>query len=343
MTLTDLHPDELLRRASGDRMLPAERADLAAHLERCPACALELSVRADAATAAIPSEADHALAARIVERVLASGTSANAPFVGRAWRGRVARAALIALMLTSTAVGASVIAVRLHDRRSVPDVREAPAPVPETAPAQRPHRDRATVLPDPAPAAAIVVGEQVATQPGEPVPPARTVPDERAFHPRAPRARPVTADGPSVTMAPSQPPPLGATSSPDGAAAAIVLARAEEARAARRFSDATRLYQDLAQRFKGSREEIVARVLHGQLLLDELHDAPAALAWFEGYLATEPAGSLAEEARLGRAQALRARGSRDEERAAWEELLRNHPASVHAAAARARLSALRSP
>ena len=78
-------------------------------------------------------------------------------------------------------------------------------------------------------------------------------------------------------------------------------------------------------------------------MLDEMHDAPAALARFESYLATEPAGSLAEEARLGRAQALRVRGSRDEERAALEELLRKHPASVHASAARARLAALRAP
>ena len=96
-------------------------------------------------------------------------------------------------------------------------------------------------------------------------------------------------------------------------------------------------------RFPGSREEIVARVLQGQLLLDELHDAPAALRSFERYLAGEPSGALAEEARLGRAQALQVGGSRPDERAAWQELLVKHPASVHADAARARLEALRSP
>jgi hypothetical protein len=339
MTLTDLHPDELLRRASGDRILPAERADLDAHLERCPACALELAVRADAATAAIPSEADHALAARVVERVIASRTSANAPFVGHAWRGRAARAALIALMLTSTAVGASVIAVRLHDRRSAPDVREAPPALPEATPARRTHNNRAIALPDPAPSPTVGVGEDVDHADG----PRTSGLGPRAGSGSAPEVRGPRPEARLPPTAPSQPPPLGATSSPDDATGAVVLARAEAARAARRFTDATRLYEDLAQRFKGSREEIVARVLHGQLLLDEMHDAPAALAWFESYLASEPAGSLAEEARLGRAQALRARGARDEERAAWEDLLRKHPASVHAAAARARLAALRAP
>src|SRR4051795_12064723 len=101
MTLADLHPDELLRRASQDRITPAERADLAAHLRRCPACALELSVRGDAATAGISSEADHAAAARVVERVLAATVTLKAPHVAGHWRGRLARVAIVALMLTS--------------------------------------------------------------------------------------------------------------------------------------------------------------------------------------------------------------------------------------------------
>src|SRR6185503_13345034 len=148
-----------------------------------------------------------------------------------------------------------------------------------------------------------------------------------------PHARPEIASAPSVTRAALQPPAVGITApAAASAAAAVVLARAEQARAQRRFADATRLYDDLAARFPGSREEIVARVLHGQLLLDEMHDAPSALRWFERYLAREPGGALAEEARLGRAQALQLRGSRDGERAAWEELLRKHPASVHAGA-----------
>ena len=334
MTLADLHPDELLRRASHDRITPAERADLRAHLERCPACALELAVRGDAASAAIPSEADHAVAARIVDRVLTSKIPVHAASVAGAWRERLARAAVIALMLTSTAVGASAIAVRLHERRAT-TARPAPTP-PPVIEAPRTHHVRPAALPP--------VPEPPTTDPEGPTEAIRAVrpsPDERIARPHA---RPEIASAPSVTHAALQPPAVGVTApAADSAAAAMVLARAEEARAQRRFADATRLYDDLAARFPGSREEVVARVLHGQLLLDEMHDAASALRWFDRYLAREPGGALAEEARLGRAQALQLRGSRDGERAAWEELLRKHPASVHAGAARARLGALRAP
>jgi hypothetical protein len=341
MTLPELHPDELLRRAGHDRITPAERADLGAHLERCPACSLELAVRADAAAAGISSEADHAIAARIVDRVLTSKRPLHAPSVAGPWRGRLARAAVIALMLTSTAVGASAIAVRVHERRAATARQVAtPAPVIEAAP--RTHRARVAV-PAPAP-------EPPTTDPTGPTelkPQAAAVvrpgPDEHAAR-RSPGARPQIVSAPSVTSAALQPPAAGITPpAVDSAAAAVVLARAEQARAQRRFADATGLYDDLAARFPGSREEIVARVLHGQLLLDEMHDAPSALRWFERYLASEPAGALAEEARLGRAQALQLRGSPDDERAAWNELLSKHPASVHAGAARARLGALRAP
>ena len=335
MTLADLHPDELLRRATYDRITPGERADLHAHLERCPACALELAVRGDAATAAIPSEADHAVAARIVDRVLTSKIPVHAASVAGAWRERLARAAVIALMLTSTAVGASAIAVRLHERRAT-TARPAPTP-PPVIEAPRTHHVRPAALPP--------VPEPPTTDPEGPteaIPAVRPSPDERIV--ARPHARPEIASAPSVTHAALQPPAVGVTApAADSAAAAMVLARAEEARAQRRFADATRLYDDLAARFPGSREEVVARVLHGQLLLDEMHDAASALRWFDRYLASEPGGALAEEARLGRAQALQLRGSRDGERAAWEELLRKHPASVHAGAARARLGALRAP
>jgi hypothetical protein len=340
MTLPELHPDELLRRASHGPVTPTERADLEAHLRRCPACALELAVRGDAATAAISSEADHAVAARVVERVLAANVPLKTPLVAGRWPRRLARAAIVALMLTSTAVGASAIAVRLHDRRAAAVGREAPTAAPIVAVAPRARRERTAVPPvSPPPTDPPVPAE--APLPTEVPVTGRPSSDERVVRPRA---RPAIAGAPAETPAALQPPALAHTAAqPDSAAPAVVLARAEEARAARRFGDAIRLYEELATRFPGSREEIVARVLAGQLLLDERHDAPAALRWFERYLASEPAGALAEEARLGRAQALQRRGSPDEERAAWRELLAKHPASVHAGAARARLEALRSP
>ena len=45
MNLSELHPDELLWRESCGTLSPNERADLTAHLQRCPACALERVVR----------------------------------------------------------------------------------------------------------------------------------------------------------------------------------------------------------------------------------------------------------------------------------------------------------
>ena len=62
----DLHPDELMWRAARGPLTAVDRADLAAHLGRCPACALECAVRIEAAAARAPSEADHRLAGRLV-------------------------------------------------------------------------------------------------------------------------------------------------------------------------------------------------------------------------------------------------------------------------------------
>ena len=139
----------------------------------------------------------------------------------------------------------------------------------------------------------------------------------------------------------TQPPALGGGA--EAGDAAELLARAELARAARRFNEASGLYQELAGRFPDARETMVARVLDGQLLLDNLNDPARALARFERYLANEPTGTLAEEARVGRARALANLDRRNDERAAWLDLLARHPRSVHASLARARLAALGRP
>jgi hypothetical protein len=125
--------------------------------------------------------------------------------------------------------------------------------------------------------------------------------------------------------------------------AATLLARAEEAASAGRVADASRFYGELRRWFPGTREEIVARALHGQLLLDRLGSPVRALAQFDSYLLAEPAGTLAEEARLGRAHALERLGRSSEERSAWLDFLRAHPRSVHAEGARARLTSLDRP
>jgi hypothetical protein len=151
---------------------------------------------------------------------------------------------------------------------------------------------------------------------------------ERASSPSSPQ--PPVQSAPAVVG----PPPLEA---------AQLLRLAEQARTARRWADASRAFADLGRQYLGTREEIVGRALFGQLLLDQLGEPRRALAMFERYLAVDPSGALAQEARLGRAQALRRLGRPHEERSAWLELLREHPGSVHVAAARTRLAALDAP
>jgi TolA-binding protein len=104
-------------------------------------------------------------------------------------------------------------------------------------------------------------------------------------------------------------------------------------------AEAVRLYHQLQQQFPGTREEINSRFTLGRLLLDRGEDPAQALALFTRYLAAN--GTLAEEARLGRATALGRLGRSQEERQAWQELLAFHPNSIHAERARKRLDELR--
>jgi hypothetical protein len=67
-------------------------------------------------------------------------------------------------------------------------------------------------------------------------------------------------------------------------------------------------------------------------------DAGRALSAFDGYLATG-AGSLREEAMVGRARALERLGRSAEEHAAWAALLERFPQTIHAERARGRLAA----
>jgi hypothetical protein len=338
MTLLELHPDELLLREASSTLTPREWADLSAHLERCPACALERAVRREAARVRAPSDLDHAIAARVVGRLLAGQDRELAPArPGRPWKRRLAYAALVLVLVSGTATAGVALVAQIRQRdaaRVEPEKRRAPP----ARIASRRYRSA------PAPVARAGEGEvEPSLTPPGPVPAViEPAPPTRETGPVGPTAvaRPETGGGRPMTGNRSRSLPGRASPERPAADAAALFNQAEAAASAGRIAGASGLYGELGRRFPGTREEIVARALHGQLLLDGLANPARALALFEGYLAAEPTGTLAEEARLGRARALERLGRSSQERSAWLELLRAHPRSVHAAAARARLAAL---
>jgi TolA-binding protein len=120
-----------------------------------------------------------------------------------------------------------------------------------------------------------------------------------------------------------------------------LFAAANEARRSGDPQKSFELYSLLARKYPGSRQETTSRVALGRLVLDRGGDSIQALGLFTRYLEENPGGTLAEEARLGRALALTRLGSAKEERQAWQQLLAFHPNSIHAERARKRLDELR--
>lgn len=133
------------------------------------------------------------------------------------------------------------------------------------------------------------------------------------------------------------PPPSAEIAKRDDTAlddAATLLERAALARRDGRSDEAIAIYRAIGRRFPGSREHAVACVALGRALLAS--DADAALETFDGCLRDHPRGQLAEPALVGRAEALAALGRHGDEAAAWVELLRRFPDSLHAERARSR-------
>jgi hypothetical protein len=347
----ELHPEELLARAAARRLTADEAADLRAHVQRCPACALQLDLRGELQRALAPTDADAQRGARAVQRLLAADAPARVARASRGGARVVARMALIGLMLVGTGVGAAVLLQRAREGRlwgagtpaaapardgatrvkaRAKEVARVEPPVPTGvplahAPAQA-AEPPAAAEPAPAPASDLARALSRATEPAAP---------EHLPRPSAPATAALPADAPRA----AEPPRSIETPAPT-VTAPWVFQAAERARRRGDAAEADRLYGQLASDFPRSREEIAARALHGQLLLDELGRAEEALAWFDAYLRAAPRGALAEEARAGRAEAFGRLARREEEAAAWRELLAAHPASLFAARAQQRLAAL---
>lgn len=258
-----------------------------------------------------PEPDDEARIEAAVGRTLASlGTSPRS-------RRRRARGALV-LLAAALSLGALAYAAGRSERPPSSEPRaEAPAP-PEGARAAEPaimaSVETWTAAPDEEPAA---------TEPTEGV--------AAEALPSVSRRSPARAAQPPARTTESEAALLGP---------AELFARANAARRANDSARAIELYRELQTRYPGSREASTSRVALGRLLLDRQDDPVRARSLFNEYLARDPSGPLAEEARVGRALACMRLGDRDAERAAWSELLERHPDSVHAERARRRLVAL---
>jgi tetratricopeptide (TPR) repeat protein len=306
VTTLDLHPEEMLDAARRGTLSARAEADLSAHLGRCAACRLSLSLPADLRAESAATSADAPLLEWMVRGALAGEPRVAASPAARGSIRNLGRRVAVAalLLLVGGSAGAAMWASR--DRlagRFRPEILQLPALV-------RPHPS--------APRA-------VASSPVSSV---------------APIVEPMLA--PVVTPALARPPHqrIEARVERSALSADALFAEANRARREGDYLRALRGYAELRRDYPGTREEITARVVVGDLRLAE-GAARDALASYDGYLAATPDGTLAEEARVGRALALMRLGRRDEERQAWTQVLRLHPDSVQGARARSRLAELR--
>ena len=310
----DMHPEDLLDRERRGMLFPDERRRLDAHAAHCSACALERNVVFEFASERRTGREDDAAVSRLILGAVA--VAADTQTMRRPIDFRVPKATgLRRWALISCGRGRRNLGAGHGD--PLGQGAEGPG-----HPASTP----------PAPAAEVAPREPVGDDVAASVP-AEALPPEA--EPAMPKARPRRAADRGHRAAVAS----VSAGGPDLLASEL-FARANEARRRGDSAEAIRLYGLLRQRFSGSREEVTSRVALGRMLLDRMDEPSAALSMFDRYLMDSSDGTLAEEARLGRALALMRLGRSAEERQAWQQLLTAHPRSVQAERARKRLEEL---
>lgn len=309
MTVVDLHPEELLERDQRGGLSDDQREQLDAHLARCLACKFETIAREDFAREIDLDEPLDELVAELVAKSAAELDAAKRAPEPKPRRRRQ----LIALAVAAVLLAGAAIAAWTASRAPTDP------PTPSAQPSDPPTRVEA---PQPLPGERT---EEPAPSPDEPVE----------------RADPETDTTPTPA-APAPAPPIAEAPPAPKETAADLFGRANRARRAGSDAEAIRLYQELQRRFPDSREAQVSRATLARMLLDK-KDPGAALEEYDRYLGKSGKGELSEEALVGRARALQKLGNAPAERAAWHELLRRFPNSIHAGRARARLAELSGP
>lgn len=332
MTAAELHPEDMLDGVREGSLNAVAALDLNAHLDRCAACHLHLQLGEDVAFEGRPERGDRMLSAQLVQAAMAGldlAAPSPSPAAGSKLRGAWAALALRRLLLPAACVllggGAATAMWSARETRIQQRHSAAPASVPSAHPVAR-VRARPTVQP---PAEEVAAADVAAVAP----PAAQAeIPYEQPRSVRAPR---VSAERLLAPVAISEPAPAAEPA----ATAAGLFREANQRRRAGDDAGALSRYGELRRQFPGSREEVTARVLAGDLAL--ARGVPAeALREFQSYLDVSPRGTLAEEARVGRARALAALSRTDDERRAWLDLLSRHPSSLHLERARLRLEQL---
>jgi TolA-binding protein len=316
MNVVELHPEELLDRHAEGSLTEVERARLGAHVATCAACRFELAARRDFAGVAVALPRSALVIDPYADTRKAAPSGRSAPVASR---GKKKRAIVLVALAAALVAGGSLaaIAVRVLARS-------------EMSPATQ--------------AAVNMAGPAAAGGTPKGAPPLEA--------PRVQSAGPETAsvtvkldDLPlavtAATAVPSAAPSEAIRAERGGPSPSAAAALFREANDARRDGDGTRaiaLYRRLEAQHPSSEEARLSYATLGRLLLDR-GDARSALEGFDEYL-SHGSAALGEEALVGRALSLQKLGSRDAEIAAWQEILRRFPKSVHARLARSRLSAL---
>ena len=297
MTRFDLHPEDLLERASRGTANTAELARLTQHLAECAVCRVERALMVQAARDAAPLRDEELIVARLKRDVAARAATPNVGRVKR--RGAVAVIALAAGSMASVAAAATFV---ILDGTATPQILvNAPQQLPRSADTPRGSAPVKTAEPR-----EVAADQTAAAEPS------------------------VKQDEPEIAR-------RGAIAGAEPTSASELFSRANQARRDGKVTEAARLYRALQERFSGTSEELVSRVTLGRLLLDRLGDSRGALVQFNSYLASPGGGVLREEAMVGRALSLGRMGRAAEERAAWQALLDGFPKSTQRKRAMARL------
>jgi hypothetical protein len=347
METLDLHPEELFDKAAQGLASAEELSRLDAHLASCATCRFERKVRADFdAVGGSTADLDD-----LVARAL-SGAKAVPEAPRRRRVGPLLIAASIALMgfgsfaavaqftgllprlfAERSEVIAPVAPPGLAPRRAAPLPQVEPAPLPEVEKVEEAVPFPPPVEPKPVRRAVERSARPLDSARGERGLPPETPSD---LSPALPSTRPALPSTVPPELPSTRPPELPpAPVEPD---AITLFSRATQARVSGETATAIRDFRVVVSRYPGSREAALSHAALGRLLLDR-GEAASALEAFDAYLGSSDQ-VLREDVQGARAIALQSLGRVDDERSAWEAVLRDYPSGVFAPRARTRLESL---